>query len=235
MRQIAFLKIPIRLFLLSFALAFLWALMTGQNGKALSPLQGTTPTPDRLLEPTLPASPSQADYGAQVYWLSCLPCHGDRGQGLTDEFRQTYPPEDRNCWESGCHGERPYENGFKLPPTIPAIIGRGTLQKFNTAATLQAYIRAAMPYWKPGSLTNEQAWQVTAFLLRENGLLPQGIVLGSQNAAGIFLPASNATATPSGAGLSSRWGSENVWIYLIFIGGISGYLGYRWLRQASIR
>src|SRR5512145_1765717 len=49
----------------------------------------TMPTPDRLAEPTLPAEPSQADKGAQVYWLACLPCHGDRGQGLTEEFKQT--------------------------------------------------------------------------------------------------------------------------------------------------
>src|ERR1051325_452370 len=82
-------------------------------------LTTAVPTPDRLAKPTLPASPSQADYGAQVYWLSCLPCHGDRGQGLTDEFREVYPPEDRNCWNSGCHGKRPYQNGFTLPTAIP--------------------------------------------------------------------------------------------------------------------
>src|SRR3990170_3605718 len=81
--------------------------------------QQPTPTPDRLAEPTLPASPSQADRGAQVYWLSCLPCHGDYGQGLTDEFRAAYPPEDRNCWDAGCHGARPYDNGFKLPARTP--------------------------------------------------------------------------------------------------------------------
>lgn len=155
---------------------------------ALSTAQGIMPTPNRLAEPTLPPSPSQADYGAQVYWLSCLPCHGDRGQGLTDEFRETYPPDDRNCWESGCHGERPYENGFQLPPKVPALIGNGTLRRFTTAVTLQSYILAAMPYWKPGSLTEEQAWQVTAFLLRENGWLQTGIDLNSQNADSVLLP-----------------------------------------------
>ena len=74
-----------------------------------------TPTADRLAEPTLPAAPSQADHGAQVYWLSCMPCHGDQGQGLTDEFRATYPPEEEYCWESGCHGANPYESGFTIP------------------------------------------------------------------------------------------------------------------------
>ena len=155
-----------------------------------------TPTIDRLAEPTMPAVPSQADYGAQVYWLSCMPCHGDRGQGLTDEFRQLYPPEDQNCWNSGCHGKRPYTNGFTIPTTIPALIGPGTLQKFQTAANLHGFIAAAMPFWKPGSLTDEQYWQVTAFLLRQNGLWDARAELNSSNAAQVRVGAGEAAPTP---------------------------------------
>ena len=154
-----------------------------------------TPTVDRLAKPTLPAAPSQADRGAQVYWLSCLPCHGDRGQGLTDEFRTTYPPEDRNCWISGCHGARPYVNGFKLPTSIPAVIGAGTLQKFANAAVLQGYIQGAMPFWKPGSLTDEQAWQVTAFVLRANGLWDDRAELTPSNAEQVRVRANEARPT----------------------------------------
>lgn len=156
-------------------------------------------TRDRLAEPTLPSSPSQADHGSQVYWLSCLPCHGDLGQGLTDEFRQTYPPEDRNCWTSGCHGKRPYANGFTLPATIPALIGPGTLQKFPNAAVLRAFIKTAMPFWKPGSLTDEDAWAVTAFLLRQNGLWNDRVDLNASNAEQVRVgsPASESTLTPA--------------------------------------
>jgi cytochrome c len=154
------------------------------------------PTPDRLAQPTLPASPSQADLGAQQFWLSCMPCHGDKGQGLTDEFRQTYPPEDRNCWESGCHGERPYDSGFTLPKQIPAIIGpQANLGKFTNAASLHAYIKAAMPFWKPGSLTEEESWLVTAFLLRENGV-QFNKELDASNAEQIFLSQSGLSPTP---------------------------------------
>lgn len=158
--------------------------------------QNTTPTPDRLAQPTLPANPSQADKGAQVYWLSCLPCHGDRGQGLTEEFKQTYPAEDRNCWKSGCHGEHPYEDGFTLPMNIPAIVGAGTLQKFPTAAVLRSYIFAAMPYWRPASLTEEQTWQVTAFLLRENNLWAAQDELTASNAGLILVGSSQTIPTP---------------------------------------
>lgn len=141
------------------------------------------PTRDPLAEPTLPPSPSQADFGAQVYWLSCLPCHGDRGQGLTDEFRQTYPPEEQYCWERGCHGPNPYESGFTIPMFIPGVIGTDAVGKFADAAQLNAYIRATMPFWDPGSLTEEDAWRVTAFLMRENGLWNGSRELNASNAA----------------------------------------------------
>jgi mono/diheme cytochrome c family protein len=147
-----------------------------------------TPTPDRLAKPTLPVTPSQADHGAQVYWLSCLPCHGEKGQGLTDEFRTTYPPEEQYCWERGCHGENPYDQGFTLPMQIPALIGPSTLAKFGDAAQLNSYIRATMPYWKPGLLTEEEAWQVTAFLLRENNLWDASTELDASNAPGVIIP-----------------------------------------------
>src|SRR6266545_7518071 len=128
-----------RFLLFSIGLAMILASMLFGN-TALA--QVPVPTPDRLAEPTLPASPSQTDRGAQVYWLFCLPCHGDRGQGLTDEFRQVYPAEDSNCWNSGCHGNRPYDQGFTLPTKIPALVGQGALQKFPNAAVLRAYIFA---------------------------------------------------------------------------------------------
>jgi len=141
-----------------------------QEGTALNITPQTTPMPtlDRLAEPTLPASPSQADHGAQIYWLNCMPCHGDVGQGLTDEFRDTYPPEDNNCWARGCHGKNPYEGGFTLPTSVPRLIGPGALTKFSSVANLHTFIQAAMPFEDPGVLTENEYWQVTAFLLREN-------------------------------------------------------------------
>lgn len=174
-------------------------------------------TRDRLAEPTLPASPSQADRGARVYWLSCLPCHGDLGQGLTEEFRQTYPPEDRNCWESGCHSERPYENGFKLPTSIPAVVGADTLQKFPNAAVLQAYIQAAMPFWKPGSLTEDDSWAVTAFLLRQNGLRDDRAELNASNADQARVRATEAESTPAPRPVKNPSDGWAVWL-LVFAG-----------------
>lgn len=176
----------------------------------------TASTPDRLAKPTLPATPSQADFGAQDYWLYCLPCHGDKGQGLTDEFRQTYPPEEQYCWERGCHGERPYESGFTLPTFIPGVIGPQAVGKFADAAQLNSYIRAAMPYWKPGSLTEEEAWRVTAFILRENGLWDGVGELNASNAAGIRIPRGTPTppVTPRQVPVGGGSG-RNLWLSVV--------------------
>lgn len=198
--------------MLPFGIALLFAGLFFDKGTASAVrLQAeTTPTPDRLAEPTLPVVPLQADHGAQVYWLSCLPCHGDKGQGLTDEFRKTYPPEEENCWESGCHGPNPYESGFTIPKKIPGVIGDTTLAKFSDAAQLNAYIRAAMPFWKPGSLTEEDAWRVTAFILRENKLWPGNTPLDEANASTVKIPRGaflTPVVTPQQAGVREGSGT----------------------------
>lgn len=183
-------KILLRLLLVPLGIALLIAGLFFEPGAAESVVvqADATATPDRLAEPTLPAVPSQADHGAQLYWLSCMPCHGDRGQGLTDEFRATYPPEEEYCWESGCHGANPYESGFTLPKVIPGVVGQTALAKFADAAQLNAYIRATMPFWSPGSLTEEESWRVTAFVLRENELWNAATELNASNAAGVKIP-----------------------------------------------
>jgi mono/diheme cytochrome c family protein len=167
---------------------------------AAAPTLSPTPTVDRLAEPTLPPNPSQADLGSQAFWLNCLPCHGDQGQGLTDEFRALYPEEDRYCWNSGCHGPHPYQNGWTLPTKVPRLIGEGALDDFETAANLHKFISSAMPYQAPGTLDEETYWQLTAFLLRQNQIGGWREPLGPENAAEVSLksPAAQALlSTPS--------------------------------------
>lgn len=222
-------NIFIRFLLFPLGAALLIAVFLFQEGTALSARLQSTPAAtlspfERLAEPTLPAAPAQADYGAQIYWLWCLPCHGDRGQGLTDEFRETYPPEEQYCWERGCHGERPYEYGFKLPMQIPAVIGsKATLDKFQSAARLNAYIQAAMPYWRPGSLQEEENWQVTAFLLRENGIWDTTEMLDSSNADQVLFSAGTPVPSPMPPLSSVNQGQPVMWVVILIIflfGGI---------------
>lgn len=134
----------------------------------------------------MPPNPSQADLGAEVYFQICLACHGDWGQGLTEEWRHTWG-EDKNCWQSKCHAPNHPPWGFEIPKYAPPLLGVGSLSRYQTAEELHENIALTMPWWNPGSLTEDQAWEVTAYLLRERGELSNEITLDESNAPVIQL------------------------------------------------
>ncbi len=146
----------------------------------------TSPTWGRLEAPKVSASSSQVEKGHFVYYQVCMACHGDRGQGLTDEWRAVYGPKDMNCWQSECHGNNHPPQGFKLVQKVPAIFGPATLTRFQNAQDLHAYLIKTMPWWKPGGLTADEFWQVTAYIMDHLGALPEGVELNEGNAS-IFL------------------------------------------------
>ena len=133
---------------------------------------------ERLAQPLLAAHPSQYEYGHYLFWLNCMACHGDRGQGLTAEFRSLYV-EDQNCWARGCHAGRPGDQGFPIPRTVPAVISAtGKLPLFATPESLYAFLRATHPPQYPGHLPDDQYWAVTNYLLVQNGQLSPNQTLG---------------------------------------------------------
>jgi mono/diheme cytochrome c family protein len=142
-----------------------------------APFSGLDP---RLTGPDLGPDADQADKGAVVYWAICLACHGDRGQGLTQEWREVWGP-DQNCWASKCHASNHPPQGFELPKTVPAVLGAGTMTRFADARDLHTYIADTMPWWNPGSLTPQESLAVTAYLLRQRDALPEGITLDDAN------------------------------------------------------
>jgi cytochrome c len=128
-----------------------------------------TPTLDRLATPVLPENPTPADLGRQVYYLNCMPCHGDVGQGLTDEWRNVWVEDHRNCWAKGCHGGRLEDEGFPLPRTIPAVITpTAALTHQTTFDELLAYLQQTHPPQRPGKLETTEYEEVAAFLWHEN-------------------------------------------------------------------
>ncbi|NTU56798.1 MAG: hypothetical protein HGA79_11160, partial [Anaerolineales bacterium] len=105
---------------------------------ASTPLPQPTPTFDvtRLDKPTVVSeTPSQLEAGSLKYWSVCMACHGDKGQGLTDEWRDAFGPEDRDCWRSGCHGPDHPQQGFLIPQDkiIPSVAGLGSHVRFVNA------------------------------------------------------------------------------------------------------
>jgi len=146
-----------------------------------------TSSSDRLAPWPTVFPPSQADLGAQEYYQRCMVCHGDRGQGLTTEWRGALDPADQNCWQSGCHAPKHPPGGFVFPKYVPPVVGLNGLVQYKTAQGVFDFIQKAMPFQAPGSLPEETYWQLTAYLLRSNGYIRDSMLLSSDNAASIEL------------------------------------------------
>ncbi|MFN8454717.1 MAG: c-type cytochrome [Anaerolineae bacterium] len=140
-----------------------------RTGRTAGTHGGATFQPSNLL--TLHPPPfnlQSSPNGADLYQFWCSTCHGDRGQGLTAEWRATWPEGKQNCWQSKCHAANHPPDGFTIPKKVPALIGPDALGKFNTAQDLYAYIRAAMPYWSPNLLKDDEYRAITIFLAKAN-------------------------------------------------------------------
>jgi len=142
----------------------------------ITPLATVAPTPlptsmrPPLIIPDLGPDATRADYGEWAYRLVCSACHGNRGQGLTNEWRAQWPLEDQNCWQSKCHAPNHPPDGFEIPHFVPPVLGSDTLVRFDNALDLHDYIRQSMPWQEPASLSEKEYWDITAYLVRQRGL-----------------------------------------------------------------
>ncbi|MBE7550943.1 MAG: c-type cytochrome [Anaerolineales bacterium] len=147
------------------------------------------PSPSTIYTLTGTGRLPSTDDGAKLYEFWCSTCHGDQGQGLTAEWRAQWPEGKQNCWQSKCHATNHPPDGFSFPKQVPALIGPDTLTKFPTAQDLYAYARAAMPYWSPNLLTDEEYQAITVFLVKANYAardlpVPEGL---SQDLSAVYL------------------------------------------------
>jgi hypothetical protein len=139
-------------------------------------------TTDRLAEPALPASPTQVEIGRHRYYFHCMPCHGDGGQGLTDEWREVWVEDHQNCWGRNCHTGNSELAAFYIPRSVPAVVGQpGALASFGTPDALFEFLLRTQPPQRPGVLAEDEYWALAAFLLHENGRLPEGVQLGQRD------------------------------------------------------
>ena len=81
-----------------------------------------------------------------------------------------------------CHGDGGEGKGKKNP----AVVGAGALSEFKTAMELQAYVAREMPKDDPGTLSEADAWAVTAWIVSKNGKLGDG-ALSAASAGSIAL------------------------------------------------
>jgi hypothetical protein len=127
-----------------------------------------TPTYDPLIEPILPENPTELELGTNLYWHWCMPCHGDVGQGLTDEFRGIWESDHQNCWGRGCHAGHSGDMGFPIPTVVPAIVIKDKLAQFPSLQALTDYLNATHPPQHPGILEAQEYHAIASYVFTMN-------------------------------------------------------------------
>lgn len=120
----------------------------------------------------LPAGSGTPEQGAQVYATACAACHGVNGQGMPPAYPELV-------------GGSKASFDFADHPGTPRTIGN----YWPYSTTLYGYIRRAMPFTSPGSLTSDQTYAVVAYLLNREGLIPAGAVMNAQSLPRVAMPA----------------------------------------------
>jgi cytochrome c len=161
-------KTPLKLaapFLLFLLLLIIYPFQdTNAQQAAVSP----TPTYDPLDEPPLPEHPTEYELGRNLYWHWCMTCHGDVGQGLTDEFRGIWEEDHQDCWGRGCHAGHPGDMGFPIPTVVPALVSDAHLEQFACMQELSAFLKATHPPQSPGILKDEEYHAIALFVFTMN-------------------------------------------------------------------
>lgn len=162
-----------------------------------------TPTYDPFSEPPLPKNPTALENGRHLYWRHCMPCHGDVGQGLTEEFRVLWD-DHQNCWEGGCHGGRRGDEGFPIPEVVPALAN--DLPSRFTPDTLFEYLQNTHPPQDPGLLSDAEYHALVAFLYHLNGT-----TVPAATPAWTASPPPSLTPTPQGIPLEQAGTPLGLW------------------------
>ena len=113
----------------------------------------------------LPRGAGTPAEGALVYAQKCQACHGDKGVG---------GPNDRLA---GGHGS--------LASKTPV---RTVGSYWPYATTVFDYIRRAMPFAQPLSLTDSEVYAVTAYLLSLNGIIGEQDVMNAETLPRVKMP-----------------------------------------------
>lgn len=121
----------------------------------------------------LPAGSGSVAKGQQVWEGKCASCHGVFG-----ESNAVFSPIIGGTTEDDIKTG----HASKLKD---ATAGRTTLMKMAHVSTLWDYINRAMPWNQPKSLTTEEVYAVTAFLLSLAEVVPDDYVLSDKNIADV--------------------------------------------------
>jgi mono/diheme cytochrome c family protein len=146
----------------------------------------TVPATQMAGSPTSMGGPSAAMTMAPG---AATPAQGTVSAGATQQVAAGQQGYSQSC--AVCHGaDLQGGTGPSLGPQYVALLGN--------AGQLVDFTARQMPLTAPGSLTQQQYYDIVAFILDKDGLLPAGTTLTTQNASTIQLTAPQQT-TPTGS------------------------------------
>ncbi len=111
--------------------------------------------------------------GQRIYAETCAACHGKQGEGN---------PAD------------PLVGGYHTLATTKPVRTVGSFWPYPT--TLFDYIRRAMPFNAPQSLTADQVYAVTAYILYLNKVVAQNTVLDAHSLPRVAMPNRGGFTSP---------------------------------------
>jgi mono/diheme cytochrome c family protein len=120
----------------------------------------------------LPPGSGTAVQGQSVYVTRCASCHGERGEN------PKYDP--------GATKRTLLVGGRGTLDTDKPVLTIGSYWPYAT--TLWSYINRAQPFDEPGSLTPDQVYAVTAYLLFLNGIIGESESLDARALLTVKMP-----------------------------------------------
>jgi cytochrome c len=137
----------------------------------------------------LPKGSGSVTKGQDIWEGKCASCHGVFGEA-NEVFSPLVGGTTKEDVKTG-HVARLNDSTFP---------GRTTLMKVSTVSTLWDYINRAMPWTAPKSLSTDEVYAVTAYLLNMGGILPDSFVLSDAtiSEAQKLLPNRNGVTTDHG-------------------------------------
>lgn len=123
--------------------------------------------------------------GQDLYDAQCASCHGTFGES--------------NRYLAIAGGVKKEDLATGRAAALKQPDGMRTLgTKLNSAATLWDYIHRAMPWTNPQSLTVDQTYAVTAYVLHLNEIVPADFELSDKNLTQVPMPNRNGMTTAHG-------------------------------------
>ncbi|MFZ6718852.1 c-type cytochrome [Undibacterium sp. Ji49W] len=147
----------------------------------------------------LPKGRGSVDQGQQVWDGKCASCHGTFG-----ESNQVFTPI------VGGTTKEDVKNGRVAALTGNSQPQRTTLMKVATVSTLWDYINRAMPWNAPKTLTTDEVYAVTAYILNLGGVVADDFVMSDDNIAEVQKRMPNRLGMSQQHGLWQTTGKPDV-------------------------